>query len=163
MWALCAARVSLVSLGMAYASICSLSAPSSVRWSKVTLVIFVPAKVSCTCMGPCWVLATVPVTVRAAAEAVAFAPWAALAAWPAVELVALDAPVDGAGMPAGAAEDAGAASECVLNESSAASPAAVVPRTMTARRIGEPPGRGSRTEVDGPAGEAHARHAALAH
>src|ERR1700733_3713726 len=148
MRALCAARVSLVSWGMAVASIWSLSAPSSVRCSTVTLVIFVPARVTCTCMGPYWVFATVPVTVRAAAGVVTLALGAALADWLAVEPVAPDpvalaitcgVPVDGAGV---LAAGAGAAAECVLNESSAASPAAVLPRTMTARRIGEPPGRG---------------------
>src|ERR1700722_4953461 len=106
MWALCAARVSLVSVGMAVASIWSLSEPSSVRCSTVTLVIFVPARVTCTCMGPYWVLATVPVTVRLAAWVVAVLAWVvpalgvplALAAAEPVELgAACGVVADGAG------------------------------------------------------------------
>src|ERR1700689_252148 len=64
MRALCAVRVSAVSLGMANESIWPLSAPSFVCCSTVTLVIRVPARVTWTCMGPYGVLATVPVTVR---------------------------------------------------------------------------------------------------
>src|SRR6202035_3093157 len=58
----------------------------------------------------------------------------ALAAAEPVELgAACGVAADGAGaLGAGSA----AATECVLNESSAASPAAVLPSTMTARRIG---------------------------
>src|SRR6185437_7616965 len=141
MRALCAARVSLVSLGMALLSISSLSAPSLVRWSTVTLVIFVLARVTCTCMGPYWVFATVPVTVRADARLLALVLLAGALAFllaaglaepdpvpPAIGCaVAVDA--DGV-LVAGSA----AASECVLNDSSAASPAAVPPRVSRARR-----------------------------
>jgi hypothetical protein len=98
-------------------------------------------------MGPYWVFATVPVTVRIAAgpPALAFVPVlgfgpalafllaAGLAELDPVALaIGCDVPADAAGMLAGGSA---AASECVLYESSAASPAAVLPRTMTARRI----------------------------
>jgi hypothetical protein len=93
--------------------------------------------VSCTCMGPYGVLATVPVTVRADAGLLTLA---LVAAEPAS--LAEPAPVPlaiGCAVPAdtvgGLAAGAAAASECVLNESSAASPAAVPPRVSRARRM----------------------------
>ncbi len=99
-------------------------------------------------MGPYWVFATVPVTVRDDAGLLAPAIWPALAFLLAAGLAELDpapfaigcdvmADADGGLAGAGSA----AASECVLNDSSAASPAAVPPRVSRARRIRKPPGR----------------------
>src|ERR1700722_12825588 len=68
MRALCAARVSAVSLGMENESICWLSWPSLVSWTTATLVIRVPVRVTLTCMGPYMVLSTAPVMVRVAIE-----------------------------------------------------------------------------------------------
>src|ERR1700752_2308422 len=127
MCALCAARVSLVSLGMANESIWSLSEPSLVRCRTVTLVIFWPARVSWTCIGPYWVFATVPVTVRAAAE-VGAAGLLLVAGRVVAAGVGADAPT--AWGVAGAAS--AVAPTWVLNDRSAASPAVVPPRTSTA-------------------------------
>src|SRR5215467_7519718 len=68
MRALCAVRVSLVSRGIAAESICSLLAPTLVCCTTATLVIRWPTRVTWTCMGPYWVFATAPVTVRVAVE-----------------------------------------------------------------------------------------------
>src|SRR5689334_22581324 len=120
---------------MALPSISSLSAPSFVRWSTVALVIFVPASVICTCMGPYCVFATVPVTMRVDAWPLALPLLAAALAFllallaaglaeldPAPLAIGCDVPADADGVLV--ASGAAAASECVLNESSAASPAA---------------------------------------
>src|ERR1700743_2044231 len=66
--ALWAARASDVSRGMAPASICWLSEPVLVCCSTVILVTFAPATVIATCIGPYWVLSTMPVNVRAAVD-----------------------------------------------------------------------------------------------
>src|SRR5579862_4786686 len=68
MLALCAVRVSWLSCGMAMASICWLSPPTLVCCSTATLVIFLPATVIWTCIGPYWVFATAPVITRAAVD-----------------------------------------------------------------------------------------------
>src|SRR6266567_8606640 len=91
MVALCAVRASDVSFGIAIASIWLLSDPSLVCCTTVTLVIFVPATVMATCIGPYWVLATAPVTVRA--------PLAAAAPPPAVALLPGLAPLPGFAVP----------------------------------------------------------------
>src|ERR1700749_2391500 len=97
-------------------------------------------------MGPYWVFATVPVTVRVATAAVALTLGVARAVRPPAGLAepdpvpraaAGDVPADAGGV---LAAGAGAASGCDLYESSAASPAKVPPRVRTARRIKEPPG-----------------------
>src|SRR5579875_1564992 len=68
MRALCAARVSRFSCGMALASICWLRLPALVSCSTFTPVILLPWSVTWTCIGPYWVLTTAPVRVRVAAE-----------------------------------------------------------------------------------------------
>src|SRR5215470_3443477 len=111
MLALCAVRVSLFSFGIAVESICSLMAPTLVCCTTVTLVIRWPTRVTWTCMGPYWVFATAPVTVRAVAEPAApLGLPAGLAG--AVTPVAADAAAVGAveaGGVAGAAGSAGPA------------------------------------------------------
>src|SRR5580692_2902198 len=154
MRALCAARVSAVSLGTENESICWLSWPSLVSWTTATLVIFFPCRVTFTCIGPYMVVSTAPVTVRVAVEPPEPAPAVALirAFGEAVALIpafgfvvgvtgAAGAPVadDAAGEAPGSATSA--ADEWVLNDSSAASPAAVLPRVKMARRM-KPPGAG---------------------
>src|SRR3984957_8583144 len=68
MRALCAERVSAVSLGMENESICWLSWPSLVSWTTETLVIFLPSRVTLTCIGPYMVVSTAPVMVRVAVD-----------------------------------------------------------------------------------------------
>src|SRR5580692_11570601 len=159
MRALCAARVSAVSLGMENESICWLSWPSLVSWTTATLVIFCPSRVTLTCIGPYMVVSTAPVMVRVAVMPPEPAPMVAFAFGEAVEVArafgfvvgvtgAVGAPVAdvAAGEAAGAATSA--ADEWVLNESSAASPAAVLPRVRMARRMKPPGSKVERLVVD---------------
>src|ERR1700761_3591846 len=137
---------------MANESIWLLSEPSLVRCRTLTLVIFWPVRVSCTCIGPYGVLAAAPVTVRAvvAAGAVWLRPAAGLlgpGAGGGREAGALDVG-EGDGV-AGAAS--AAAGTWVLKDSSAARPAAVPARVRTARSM-KPPVRQavrSRTTLGG--------------
>src|ERR1700722_18438070 len=150
MWALWATRVSLFSLGMANESIWTLSEPSLVCCRTVTLVIFWPARGTWTCIGPWAVFATVPVTGRVAVAAVG--PWLVLALGLVLAFGLVLATVAGAA-PVVAGEAGGGAAEVapgtwVLNDSSAASPAAVPPRARTARSM-KPPVRTGRSEVEG--------------
>src|ERR1700733_2709674 len=156
MRALCAVRVSAVSLGMENESICWLSWPSLVSWTTETLVIFWPSRVTLTCIGPYMVVSTAPVIVRVAVDppepdiglALAFAfIFTGEAAELAFALALAGVVTDAAGVAAAdaaAGEAPGpatsAADEWVLNESSAASPAAVLPRVKMARRMRSPRG-----------------------
>src|ERR1700722_11068919 len=155
MRALCAERVSAVSLGMENESICWLSWPSLVSWTTETLVIFLPSRVTLTCIGPYVVVSTAPVTVRVAVDmpepdiglALAFA-FIFIGEAAGLAFALAGAVPDAAGVAvadAAAGEAPGSATsatdEWVLNESSAASPAAVLPRVKMARRM-KPPGTG---------------------
>src|ERR1700735_189633 len=125
MRALCAERVSAVSLGMENESICWLSWPSLVSWTTETLVIFWPSRVTLTCIGPYMVVSTAPVMVRVAVDppepdiGLALALALAGAVPDAAGAAAADAAAREAPGSATSATD-----EWVLNESSAASPAA---------------------------------------
>src|SRR5580698_2581003 len=148
MCALCATMVSLFVLGMVNESIWTLSEPALGCCRTVTLVIFWPARVTWTCIGPWAVFATVPVTVREAVAAVA--PWLV----PALGLVLAFGLVLAAGAaPAVAGAAGGGAAEVapgtwVLNDSSAASPAAVPPRARTARSMKPPVRTGGQRSKD---------------
>src|SRR6516162_3174996 len=138
MRALCAVRVSLVSCGIAVESICSLLAPTLVSCSTVTLVIRCPIRVTWTCMGPYWVFATAPVTVRVAAEP------AVPLGFPAGLADAVTPVVAGVGASAGAVEADGVAGAAA----GAAGPAAAaLPGPPAPAGLPAPPAAG--TDVPG--------------
>src|SRR3984957_11712924 len=147
MRALCAASVSELSLGMENASIDWLSWPALVSCTTATLVILVPSRVTLTCIGPCMVASPAPVMVRVPVDimpepallvAFFFAGEAVAVAFGLADLVmgaagVAAATLDALGLTAGSATSA--ADVWVLNDSSAASPAAVPPMVKMARRM----------------------------